>query len=185
MNTTATADPVTRARAIGNFVGFQLGWFACVGGAARGMHELGAAIAALIVAVNVATAVRPVRELKLIGCALAIGIIWDSSLLASGTLTFTSGLLMPHIAPPWILALWALFASTLNVSLRWLRGRIVVAVVLGAVAGPLSYWAGVRMGAVEFTQPVVALVALALGWAVFTPLLMVLSARYDGMQEAR
>ena len=92
---------------------------------------------------------------------------------------------MPHIAPPWILALWALFASTLNVSLRWLRGRIVVAVVLGAVAGPLSYWAGVRMGAVEFTQPVVALVALAVGWAVFTPLLMVLSARYDGMQEAR
>jgi len=185
MNTTATADPVTRARAIANFVGFQLGWFACVGGAARGMPELGAAIAALIVAVNVATALRPVQEMKLIGCALAIGIIWDSSLLASGALTFTSGLLMPNAAPPWILVLWALFTSTLNVSLRWLRGRMIVAAVLGAVSGPLSYWAGVRLGAVQFVEPAIALTALAIGWAVFTPLLMVLSERYDGMRAAR
>ncbi len=37
--------------------------------------------------------------------------------------------------PPWILALWALFASTLNASLGWLQDRLLLAAVLGALSG--------------------------------------------------
>ena len=76
--------------------------------------------------------------------------------------------------------MWALFATILNVSLRWLKGRWAVAALAGAVAGPLAYYGGSRLGALQFGNEGVALIALSLGWAVFTPLLMALSERYDG-----
>jgi len=173
--------PSRTAGALVNFVLFQIGWFACVIGAGRGWPLAGTAVAAVIVATHVLRAARPARELKLVGVALAIGLVWDSALVSSGWMRFTSGVLVGGIAPPWILALWALFATTLNVSLGWLKGRPVVAALLGGVAGPLSYWAGARLGAVEFVAVTPALGALAIGWAVMTPLLVAATGRFDGV----
>jgi len=173
--------PSRAAGALVNFVLFQLGWFACVIGAGRGFPMSGTAVALLIVAVHVLRAARPVDEMKLIGVALAIGLVWDSALASSGWIRFTSGVLVDGVAPPWILALWSLFATTLNVSLGWLKGRIVLAALLGAVAGPLSYWAGARFGAIDFIALTPALCALAIGWAVMTPLLVAAAKRFDGI----
>jgi len=168
-----------------NFIAFQCGWFACVLGAARGWPWVGTAVAAVIVGWHVMRSRRPAEELKLVGIALVVGILWDSSLAALGWISFASGTLVTWIAPPWILAMWALFATTLNVSLDWLKGRWAVASLLGAVAGPLSYWAGARLGAIEIVAPVPALVALAVGWSVITPLLLAAARRFDGIGPAR
>jgi hypothetical protein len=78
--------------------------------------------------------------------------------------------------------MWVLFASTLNVSLRWLRGRWMLAMLLGAVAGPLAYYAGAGLGGVVIAEPLPAFTALAAGWAAFVPLLIRLSTRLDGMR---
>jgi Protein of unknown function (DUF2878) len=164
-----------------NFVAFQLGWFACVVGAARGWPVTGTAIATVIVAWHIVRAARPAEELKLIVVALLLGALWDSSLSALGLLDFTSGTRLVGLAPPWILALWALFATTLNLSLEWLKQRWLLAALLGAVAGPLSYWAGVRLGAVQFVAPWLVLTVLSIGWALMTPLLVVVASRYDGI----
>lgn len=172
----------SRQRVILNFVAFQAGWFACVLGAAHGWAWAGTAFAAVLVAVHVQLAVRPAEELKLVLIALAIGSVWDSALLACGWIDFTSGFLFRGLAPHWILALWALFAMTLNVSLGWLKKRLAIAAVLGAVSGPLAYWGGVRLGAVTFVNPVFAVIALSIGWAVITPVLACLARRFDGMQ---
>ena len=59
-------------------------------------------------------------------------------------------------------ALWSLFAITLNVSLRALRGRPAVGALLGLAGGPLAYLGGEKLGAVAFAQPANALLALAL-----------------------
>jgi hypothetical protein len=76
--------------------------------------------------------------------------------------------------------MWMLFATTLNVSLRWLRRYPLAAIALGAIGGPLAYWAGARLGAMEFAAPVAATAALAFGWALLTPLLVWLAQRFDG-----
>lgn len=178
----APALATSRARMVVNFVAFQAGWFACVLGAAHGRPAAGTAIAAILVAGHVIFAPRPAQELKLIGVALAIGALWDSALVTLGWIDFTSGFIVAGLAPHWILALWALFAMTLNVSLGWLKKRLVVAAVLGAVSGPLAYWGGVRLGAVTFVNPVFAVIALSIGWAVITPVLARLARRFDGMQ---
>ena len=166
-----------------NFVGFQCGWFGCVLGAARGWPGAGAAMAAAIVATHVVRAARPAMELKLVLCAVAIGAVWDSTLAATGWISFSSGTLINGLAPPWMLALWALFAITLNVSLAWLKGRWFVAALLGAVSGPLSYWAGARLGALSFAEPRAALIALSAGWAIMTPLLVAAAQRFNGVER--
>jgi hypothetical protein len=165
-----------------NFVLFQLGWFACILGAAHGWPWAGTLAVAAVVAWHVLRAPRPVEELKLVGAALAIGLVWENLLMHLGLVQFASGQTFDALAPVWILAMWALFATVLNVSLRWLKGRWLLAVVLGAVAGPASYYGGVRMGAATLPQLVPALVALSIGWAVLTPLLLLAAQRWNGMQ---
>ena len=181
-----TAAAETRSVAlIVNFVAFQCGWFACVLGAAHGWPLGGAAAAMTIVALHVACASRPAPELKLVMFALAIGALWDSVLVSSGWIVFASGMLIEGVAPPWILALWALFATTLNVSLGWLKNRLLVAALFGALGGPLSYWAGMRLGALQFAAPVPALIALSIGWGVMTPLLIIAARRFARLKATR
>ena len=178
------ARPSPAAMAI-NVIAFQVGWFACVLGAAYGTPWIGTAVAIAVVSVHLARSIAPGAELKLIGAAVLIGAVWDSMLAASGWLAFNPGSLEGGYAPHWILGLWALFATTLNVSLGWLQGRWLLATVLGAFAGPLSYWGGARLGALTLVEPVPALAALAIGWAVFMPALMALARRYDGVHPGR
>jgi hypothetical protein len=166
-----------------NFVAFQLGWFACVLGAANGLPWLGPVVVAAVVALHLATARRALPELYLVFAAMLLGLVLDSVLLATGWLSYSVGLWLPGMAPYWIIAMWALFATTLNVSMGWMRGRPVLTVLMGAVGGPMSYLAGEKLGAIELTQPVLALAALALAWAVAMPLLMWLAARFDGIRE--
>jgi len=101
-----------------------------------------------------------------------------------GWVAYPSGVLLPGTAPHWIVALWMLFGTTLNVSLRWLRRMPAAAVVLGAIGGPLAYWGGARLGGMTVAAPLAATLALALGWAVLTPAMVGLSRRFDGFPAA-
>ncbi len=158
--------PSARERTI-NFVLFQAGWFACVLAAARDLSAAGTLAAAGIVAFHILRATRPLRSAAFILGVGVLGVLWDSTLAAMGWVSYQSGVLIPGTAPVWIAALWALFATTLNSSLAWLQGRPGLAAVFGALGGPLSYWAGERMGALRLESPVAALTQFAVGWAVF------------------
>ena len=163
-----------------NFIAFQAGWFACVLGGAHQLPWFGTLLVSVIIAFHLSRASQPRAELLLIMLAIAIGSVWDSFLVWRGWLEYPSGTLIANTAPHWILAMWGVFATTLNLSLRWLKGRWFIALVSGAIAGPLAYYAGARLGGVVFTEQTTALVALSVGWAVLMPLLMALSQRFDG-----
>ena len=165
---------------IANFIAFQLGWFAVALGAANGLPWAGTAAVLVIIAWHLRHAVRPRAELVLVLSAAAIGALWDSALAALGLVVFPNGTLVEGTAPHWMIALWMLFATTLNVSLAWLKRNLLLAALFGAVGGPLAYFGGVKLGALAIPQPVPAIAALALGWAVLTPLLLIVARRYDG-----
>ena len=168
-----------------NLISFQAGWFACVLGAAQGWPWTGAAVAILLTALHAWRAPHPKPEVALAALVVLAGACWDSALALSGWLVFSS---VPaaspwrYLAPPWIWAMWAVFATTLNVSLRWLRARRMLASALGGAAGPAAYWAGARLGAVHLVEAGRALSALALGWALMLPAFLALARRFDGMQ---
>jgi uncharacterized membrane protein YfcA len=75
--------------------------------------------------------------------------------------------------------LWVLLATTLHRSMRWLQSGLLLPALLGAVAAPLSYLAGARLGALTLVQLRPALLAQAVGWAVLLPALLRLTRRLN------
>jgi hypothetical protein len=155
-----------------NVVVFQLGWFACVLGAARGVPLAGLATAVVAIGLHLWLAgARRAREGLLVAGAALLGGAWESLVAGLGLVVHPEGGAFVGSVPLWIVALWALFATTLTVSMRWLFGRPVLAVVAGAVGGPMAWFSGARLGAVTFPDPVVALAVESAGWALMLPLL--------------
>lgn len=167
-------------RTLVNVVLFQIGWFACVLSAAAGRPSLGAAVAVGIVILHLIQAPMPRQELFLVLSALAIGAVWESLLVWLNLVAYEVGVIVRWTAPYWIILMWGLFATILNVSLRWLRERWLLQALAGLVGGPLAFHGGHRLGALEFGNEPVALFVIGTGWAVLTPLLMALSVRFDG-----
>ena len=163
------------------FVVGQLGWFACVLSAAHDVPWMGVATAIVLVAVHLARVERPLQEFKLLVSVVVIGAIWESVPVATGLLVYPNGIVLPGAAPYWILALWALFAAQFNTTFGWLKQRMLLASVLGAIAGPMSFRAGAALGAVRFAHPLPATLVLAIGWAILMPVLILFSRRWDGV----
>lgn len=171
------------SRTLINFAAFQLGWFSCVLSASNGLPWLGLLVVCLIVTLHVRTAEQPSHELHLLALCLAMGLVFDSLLVTSGWVRYPSGMLVSGLAPYWILAMWALFSTTLNYSMSWLKSSLVLASVMGAVFGPLSYLAGQRLGAIELVDFRSSMAALAIIWAIVMPVLVYTANRFDGQRN--
>lgn len=165
---------------LSNVVVYQLGWFACVLGAAAGWGTSGAILAIALALVHLVLAERPEGEWPLMVAAVGIGAVADTLHAGFGILEFR-GHEPGTIAPLWVLALWLQFGTVLHFSMRWLSRRYVLASVLGLVGGPMSFLAGERLGAATFGEPRMAsLLVLGLTWSVALPLLVAIADRLNG-----
>ncbi|MDZ7804527.1 DUF2878 domain-containing protein [Thiohalophilus sp.] len=162
-----------------NFLLFQVGWFSGVLGAAWNLALYGSLTMLMILISHLFVSRNPASEILLVLFAIVLGTLWDSWLLMQGWLSFNNGMWHAYLAPHWIILLWALFATTMNHSLGWLKHRYLLAGMLGAIAGPAAYYAGARLGAVELLHPEAALLALSVGWAAWTPLLVYVATVLD------
>jgi hypothetical protein len=167
-----------------NFALFQVAWFACVLGAAHGVPWLGPLVVTAVVAYHLRRVPEPRTEMMLLMLAALTGLVFDSLLVSAGWLTYPAGQWHPLLAPYWIVAMWIGFATTLNVSMAWLKGRSYLAFVLGAFGGPLAYLGGAKLGGVSFTDTTAALAALAMGWALIMPLLMLAAQQLEKRRPA-
>lgn len=111
-----------------------------------------------------------------------VGTTMDSLLALIGVVSYRGGGMWP-LAPVWITALWVIFGTTLNVSMRWLVGRPGLAFVLGALAGPSTYYGAARLGAVEITGSWTDWVVLGVAWGLALPSLLWMAARQTSLQE--
>ncbi|HYN77500.1 MAG TPA: DUF2878 domain-containing protein [Lamprocystis sp. (in: g-proteobacteria)] len=162
-----------------NFLAYQISWFAAVLGGANGLPWAGVAVTAAAIGLHLALARSPGREAVLILAITTIGALWESLMVVFGLLEYPSGMVLPWLAPAWIIAMWAGFATTLTVSMRWLLGRWRLAALFGAIGGPLAFYAGMRLGAVSFPDPAVSLAVLAVGWALLMPLAAWIAVKVD------
>ena len=169
---------------LANFIAFQIGWFACALGGAHDRPWLGTAIALVIVAWHVARAARPAPRHASFSPARGSERRSTARWSPPAGSAYPSGTLLRGTAPHWLVAMWPLFGTTLNVSLRWLRRSLPSAGLLGAIGGPLAYWGGERLGGMTFVEPVAATSAMAVGWMVLTPVLVLLATRFDGYAPA-
>lgn len=163
-----------------NAVVFKLAWLSTVFGGANELPLLGLAAVMVAIGIHLWLAPNPSREMTLIAMTGIIGLVLDSVMVAAGWLAYPSGTIVNGLAPYWILAMWMLFATTLNVTCRWLQGRLWMAGLMGAVFGPISYLGGSAAGAVTLNQPFAAMTALSVAWALMMPGLLLLAQQLDG-----
>jgi hypothetical protein len=153
-----------------NAVLFQFGWIACV----LGGDSVAVPVAIALLLFHWRFIGREAAEWFCIALSVALGVALDATLEALDVFRFAQGASVPL----WLVALWALFATTLNHSLRLLQQHLRWAALLGAVAGPLSYWSGVALGAAEFgIETLQACAVLAACWGLLLPLLSAMMLR--------
>jgi hypothetical protein len=159
-----------------NLLLFQAGWFACVLGAAWGYPWAGPAVVGIALLVRLAQSGERRREVLLLLCCAALGFGADTALIAMGWIAPLRGSVPAPWSPLWLVSMWANFGATLNVSLAFLKKRLLLSAALGALGGPLAYYAGSRLGAISVPNPLWAgLLAVGAAWAVSLPAMVYLA----------
>jgi len=152
-----------------NVVFLQVLWFAAILGAAGDWMLPALVWFGLFFCWYMLRGAMPKQDLSVIMVATPIGFVVDSLWIQLGWIEFSHALPSPMLAPYWIALLWAGLGLTLNHSFRWLHHRPGVAALLSLIAGPMSYFAASRLGAVEIIEPTRFFVSLGLSWAVVIP----------------
>jgi len=172
-----TARPLKR---VWNIISANIGWQACVFGAAWGHHLLGLLVVGMLFVIHIMAIER--HKIRLIFsvafASVLIGLLTDSALILLGTVEPNRWLMPAPFTTLWDLVIWANFSLTLNLSLRFLQKRPFLAAVLGALCAPGTYFAAGRLGALYFSEPIfVNLVWVGVLWLFAMPGLT-LTARY-------
>ncbi|TVP15869.1 DUF2878 domain-containing protein [Shewanella sp. KCT] len=100
---------------------------------------------------------------------LPLGLLVDGVLIALGVFRGVESAF-----PLWLALLWVIFLMSLNHSLRLLSGlSLPWLMLIGALGGAGSYWAGVSLGALTTQVSVISFWLIAAPvWAVLLPLLV-------------
>ncbi len=156
---------------------YQLSWFICVLGG-NGL----AWIPLLLLAMHLCLTPCLRGDIAMISALFLTGLVIDGTLVKIGFFTFSST--GQIIIPYWLMVIWLILATLPNHSLKWLKHRLLLSAVLGAVGGPLAYWGGVRLGAADFNWPLgSSILLLSIIWGILWPLIMLLSRTTDGKAE--
>ena len=132
-----------------NLIGFQVCWWLCILGVRFQFPFLGPVCMVVFLLIHCFGFRVEKSELKLILLVSLIGTLIDSMLAYSGIVeyegTYSS---LEWLAPLWITAMWAGFASTVNHSLAWLKERPFITITMGFIAGPVAYLTAEKFGAI-------------------------------------
>jgi hypothetical protein len=155
-----------------NALGFQLGWWACVAGVGVGLEVPALVFCLALTTALVYFAPNPLLEIKLATAACLLGVVLDTGLQYFSVISFY-GWSLGLLSPFWLWLLWVMFALTLNSSLSFLQKLpLGLSAAAGFLFGPLTYYAGAKLGAASFDSTVSHLVVLAVTWMVALPCLV-------------
>lgn len=177
-------SPMVRWKRVLNFISFEAGWFACALGAAGGLPFAGPIVVAALFCLQLMLMPSPGRHARFVLVVALSGWLFESVLYQGGLFSFPGRSIDYWFCPIWMAALWANFAGTFHFCLDWLRGRYWLASALGAIGGPVAYYGGQRLGAIQLSGSVsFSLAVIAIEWCLATPILVYLSERpcLDGL----
>lgn len=152
---------------------FQMLWLSAVLGSANNLIWPCLIIFALLACWQLHPQRRATKDIYLVVIAIFIGLIIDSLWVVIGVIEYTDKRPIDVIAPLWIVTLWAGFALTINHSMAWMQSHPLLPILLGLISAPLSYFAGTRLGAIEYHQDSLLVSAyIAISWAIALPILV-------------
>ncbi|MFT5219741.1 MAG: hypothetical protein ACI9LO_001875 [Planctomycetota bacterium] len=155
-----------------NLLLFQIGWLVCI--TSGNYAALGYTVLVLVFHWRLFSPDK--REWWLILLVTVVGVSWDWTMSGFGILVFSEA--VKSMLPLWLVCVWILFATTYQHGMYWLQGRPVLAALLAAVMGPVSYWSGSQLNEVALGEPLtLSLIILAIGWGTLFPVSMQLAKR--------
>ncbi len=152
---------------------FNVVWLGCVWGATMHMFWLPVLAMCTYLLFHLVFIMPKGREIGRILASASTGYGVDSLWGGIGVLDFKATSSSEYTAPAWIFCLWIAFAASLGGYLSFLRSHPFGAAVTGAVAGPASYFAGSKIGALAFgPDNFVSLWIISASWALIFPALL-------------
>ena len=153
-----------------NFLVFQVNWAICVFGAAKGYPWLGVIFVLIWVIVHLYIhRLFVLIELPVLFFSGLIGYLVDSFLLINNFIAFPTHAQLGHLSPLWMVALWISFSTTFRHSMSWLRHKYIFASVFAFIGGPLAYFAGQKIGAINGINTLSSVMAIGIFWALVFP----------------
>ena len=171
-------------RNVWNALGYNFFWWIGVSSAVRG--DVWTGLVAMSIFVGIAIHWTPVSEraieLRFLLVAMFVGWGIDSLLHNFGAILYpSSATAWPFFtSPPWIAALWLGFATMPRYSLGWLKRRpLWFTAAFGAIGGPIAFYAGTKLGAIEAGFGLGTYAVLAVEYAILTAALVL---RHDRLR---
>ena len=151
---------------------FYIGWVLCLQEASHHSYY-GLALVSGFVVYYLYNSANRKADYLLLSLVLLIGPLSDSLYSQLGLLQYHSIHSLPSWLPPlWVFILWGLFGVNIQL-FSWLHRRWWLAILLGALGGPVSYLSIVKLGAISLLKPL-PFTFMTLGgvWAIFFPILI-------------
>ncbi len=168
------------AKYVWNIISIEFGWLICILGAAWGYHWLGLLAVPILLVIHITVIERhKIHTVFIVALmTMIIGFFADTLLIILGTIEPTRWLMPAPLTTLWDLMIWINFSLALDISLRFLQKRPLAAVFLVALFAPGTYYAGDRLGALRFSEPLyVGMLWIGIVWFFVMPC-MALMARY-------
>lgn len=128
----------------------------------------------------------PQGELALVIFAGVFDFLADLVLIRIGGLAYAGSTETAMLGTNWIVALWMASATSVNVSLAWIRGWVALGTIIGIIGGLVAYTGGRRLGVVAFDllDPR-GILCLGFVWGVGIPLLIHAAQWCEGLSRIR
>lgn len=166
-----------------NFILFQLVWVGFIYGASQNFIWGGYALLSVMLLWQLWPSRRDFNDIKIIVLCVILGMILDSIWAFSELIQYKVHWPEKLVAPLWILAMWVAFGASINHSLRWIQGNIVIASILSAIGGPVSYLAAERFGAVTISNKWILIPSLSIGWFIVMAIIIIMLRSSDQQNE--
>ncbi|MBC8226310.1 MAG: DUF2878 domain-containing protein [Candidatus Marinimicrobia bacterium] len=150
-----------------NYFGFSIVWICCVYSGAQGVTALALIPTLIFLYLHFMIVADHLKEeVQLILIAILMGVIVDSSFSFFGVVSYNGNISsIPHLAPIWILCMWAGFSAQINHAMNRLRGRYLLVGFYGLLA-PLAYMGGEKINAASITDGDINYAIISISWAI-------------------
>lgn len=167
-----------------NLFAYDICWTLTMFGAGRSWWWAAILVTGLSVVAQLA--ISPVwrKEAAVVFGGALVGVVTDVIGVRLGMFSYRAGTGVQF----WIVffALWANFGTVLRPSLSWMWDKPLFAAILGGVGGPLAYWIGAKIGAIDLGNSVPkSLVWFGVQYAILTPAWMLAAQRIIGERGGR
>jgi hypothetical protein len=160
-------------------IGFQIVWLCCALGISNDIGTL--PILSSLVYVGIVFFIDKNKKSFVIFMILStiLGFLIDTALMQSGWIVFKTPNTEPFeiVQPWWMGFLWLAFAASFPISFHWLKNKYLLASLLGAIFGPISYFSGAKLGAISSINHL-GLIFVGLLWCITMPVMLRLSLHF-------